>query len=292
MKTSQDNKNLAVEGQLIADSTAIIQNNDKPVLMPVEFRALIRHLLSRNITSKKLEKTLEQAGVIERRSLRSDEYGDLLRIAVPSLNPSVYHYAVSIRRGAYLCHASAVHLLGLTQQRPKTIYVNKEQSPKTKPQGEITQQSIDKAFAQQQRHSNYVFRIDGFQIVLVSGKATKRAGVIDDEKTGLPLTGLERTLIDIAVRPRYSGGVFQVAQAFKEAINDIDIDKLVGLLRTLDYRYPYHQSIGFYLERAGAPRKFLEPLQQLGTEFDFYLDYAMASPSYDESWRVFFPLGV
>lgn len=34
------------------------------------------------------------------------------------------------------------------------------------------------------------------------------------------VTDLERTLIDIAVRPAYSGGVFEVLEAFKNALKD------------------------------------------------------------------------
>jgi hypothetical protein len=239
-----------------------------------------------------MEKILEQADVIRKRVLRSDNYKDVKRIVVPSLEPTPYHYAISLRNEAYLSHASAVYLSGLTQQQPKTVYVNKEQSSKSQPEAPLSQESIDRAFSRPQRRSNYVYRIDGFQIVLLSGKATGRAGVVDDPQTGLPMTCLERTLIDITVRPRYAGGVFQVSQAFKEAIKEIDISQLVSLLGSLNYRYPYHQALGFYLERAGATNSMLVRLRDLGLHFNFYLDYSMANPAFDKSWRVFYPLGV
>ena len=260
--------------------------------MPSEFRSLLREVLPKKMKPKTVEQILEQTGVIRRTTLKSDDYEDVKRISIPSLEPTPYHYAISLRGEAYLSHASAVYLLGLTQQQPKTIYVNKEQSSKPQPEGTLSQESIDKAFSRPQRRSNYIYRIDGFQIVLLSGQATGRAGVVDEPQTGLPMTGLERTLIDITVRPRYAGGVFQVSQAFKEAVKEIDISKLVSLLSTLNYRYPYHQALGFYLEHAGANDNMLIQLRDLGLHFDFYLDYSMANPSFDKSWRVFFPLGV
>jgi hypothetical protein len=260
--------------------------------MPSEFRALLADLLPKRTRTKTVEKILEQTGIIRRRTLKSDSYEDVERISIPSLEPTPYHFAISLRADTYLSHASAVHLLGLTQQRPKTIYVNKEQGKKPKPEGILSQESIGRAFSRPQRRSNYVFKIDGFQIVLLSGKATGRAGVVVDPQTRLPMTSLERTLIDVTVRPRYAGGVFQVSQAFKGAVAGIDVAKLVSLLITLDYRYPYHQALGFYLERAGASDNVLAPLRNLGLQFDFYLDYSMADPSFDKSWRVFYPLGV
>ena len=43
---------------------------------------------------------------------------------------SAYALALSLRRNAYLCHGTAVYLHSLTDQLPKTIYVNSEQSEK------------------------------------------------------------------------------------------------------------------------------------------------------------------
>ena len=260
--------------------------------MPSELQYLLKDHIPRNLRHKDVQQQLEQSGIIRRVTLRSDEYRDIERIAVLSLSPTPYHYALSIRRGSYLSHASAVHLLGLTEQQPRTIYVNKEQSEKPKPDGPLTQEAIDRAFSRPQRRSKYTFRLKDAQVVLLSGKATGNAGVMTDQANGLTLTGLERTLIDITVRPRYAGGVFQVMSAFNSSVDELDVAKLLNLLAGLDYRYPYHQAIGFYLERSGASSRVLDRIHDLGIEFDFYLDYSMASPQFDESWRVFYPLGV
>ena len=96
------------------------------------------------------------------------------------------------------------------------------------------------------------------------------------------MTCLERTLIDIVVRPRYAGGVFQAAQAFSQAAKEVDIPKLVSLLSRLNYRYLYHQALGFYLENAGNNDSRLGRLRD-PLQFDFYLDYSMENPSFSKS---------
>jgi hypothetical protein len=277
---------------LLDQIAALLTQHGKPVLTSKELRGLIAKSSPAKIRPKAAEEILERTGIIRARVLKSEEYEDVKRVSIPALQPTPFHYAISLRGGTYLSHASAVYLLGLTQQQPKTIYVNKEQSSKPTVEGTLSQESIDKAFSRPQRRSNYIFKIDGFQIVLLSGKATGRAGVVDESRTGLPMTCLERTLIDIAVRPRYAGGVFQVAQAFKQAANEVDIPKLVLLLSKLNYRYPYHQALGLYLEQAGITDSKLGQLRDLGAQFDFYLDYSMENPSFNKSWRVFYPLGV
>ena len=270
----------------------IIIKKNQPVLMQSQFNSIIQENKLSSSTIKSVENSLLKIGIIKKVTLRSEGYKDVDRIIITSLNPSPYHYAISLRNGAYLSHSSSMNILGLTQQIPKVIYVNKEQSPKKKSLDPLTQESIDRAFSNQQRRSKYVFKIENYQIVLLSGKSSKNSGVEIDKFLGVPRTCLERTLIDITVRPRYAGGVFKVLEAFKSSISDIDYTKLLTYLNRLDYKYPYHQSLGFYLERAGAKPVDLKILSDIGIKYNFYLDYLMASPKLDKSWRVYFPLGI
>ncbi len=282
-------KRRQAEIQFLAET---LINLGKPVYMLSEFKLFLKDNRIGNSSLTSLSSDLMDYGSIKKIVLRSEGYKDVERIAVPLLNPTPYHYATSLRHGAYLCHASSMNILGLTQQIPKTIYVNKEQSQKPISKDPLRQESIDRAFSHSQRRSKYIFKIDNFQIILLSGKNSANTGVETDDYLGLPRTCLERTLIDITVRPRYGGGVFQVAQAFEASIPTIDFKKLLRLLKKLNYKYPYHQSLGFYLEKAGAGENILSQLRNLGTDFDFYLDYSIASPKFDNSWRVYFPPGI
>jgi predicted transcriptional regulator of viral defense system len=202
-----------------------------------------------------------------------------------------YSVALSLRGGAYLTHASACYLHGITEQIPHTIYINKEQSPK--PQGEdLTQASIDRAFSNQARVSNYTFRYQDYRIIILSGKNTGRLEVSSLEiRPGewVDVTKLERTLIDITVRPVYAGGVSEVLNSYMVAKSRASISTLIATYRKLEYVYPYHQAIGFYMERAGFPESALERIRKLGSEYNFYLDYKMSKPKFDSTWRIYYP---
>lgn len=228
---------------------------------------------------------------LRRMELRRDTSDVITRFAWGEASP--YSIGLSIRSGSYLSHASASFLHGLTDQIPKTIYVNREQSQK--PQyGTLTQAGIDRAFAHKQRRSQYIFSYNEWQFVLLSGKHTGDLGVVSmPGAAGEPLmvTGLERTLIDLAVRPDYAGGLYEVLRAFKSAKESASINALVATLKKLEYVYPYHQAIGFYLQRAGYESDRWERLHKLPREFDFYLAHDIRDRDYDPSWRVFFPKG-
>lgn len=208
---------------------------------------------------------------------------------------SAYAVAQTLRTEAYLSHASAVFLHGLTEQIPKVIYVNKEQSPKPAPEGSLTQESIARAFKNAPRLSNYSFSYDDYRIILLSGKSTNRLEVSElpgPQGEMLEVTKLERTLIDIAVRPMYAGGVFEVLAAYRAAKERVSFNTLLATLRRLNYVYPYHQAIGFYMERAGYEEIKLKRLKELGLHWDFYLTNQIVSPQYSSAWRIHYPEGL
>ena len=107
----------------------------------------------------------------------------------------------------------------------------------------------------------------------------------------LRYTNLERTLIDATVRPVYAGGVFEVRKAYEQAKEKVSVNRLTALLQKLNYIYPYHQAIGFYLERAGYKTEFVSLLRRFPMDFDFYLAHDMGQNDYVREWRLYIPKG-
>src|SRR5687767_4124502 len=93
----------------------------------------------------------------------------------------------------------------------------------------------------------------------------------------------------MTVRPAYAGGVQTVFNAFLAARDTISVPRIVAALKALKYIYPYHQAVGFYLQRAGMPAAALAPLKKLPIDFNFYLANQMHVPTLDPDWRVFYP---
>lgn len=100
------------------------------------------------------------------------------------------------------------------------MYLNVEQSAKTVRDTSLSQLGIDRAFAGKQRQSNLSFENKELMVTILAGKNTGRAGVepiAHSAARRVQVTNLERTLIDIAVRPAYAGGIDQVLAAYRAA---------------------------------------------------------------------------
>lgn len=260
------------------------------VFSAADLRALQSRATQDAISAGEFTDLLIREGLIQRVSLKSDRYRGFTRYVRPGA--SRFELALSLRKDSYLSHATAMYLHKLGEQVPNRIYVNKEQSEKAESGTPLTQESVDRAFQAAQRHANYILDALGFQIVLLNGKNTKQLEVGElPGPNGEPLavTKLERTLIDIVVRPAYAGGPFQVLEAFQAAKTRISVGTLLATLKRLGYRYPYHQAIGYYMERAGYPEQLLRRVEQLPISFDFYLSHGRGPTRYAERWRLHVP---
>lgn len=206
---------------------------------------------------------------------------------------SIYELALSIRKNAYLSHYTALYLNNLTNNVPKNIYINVEQTLKENKNNILIQENIDKAFSKDLRITKNIYKSkDNYsKIFALNGKYTNNKGVkyISHHDSVLPVTNIERTLIDITVRPQYAGGTTEVLNAFKMAKEKVSINKLNAMLRQLNYIYPYHQAIGLYMEKAGYSEKQLNLLKKNPIKFNFYLTNNMKNPLFSHKWKIYYP---
>ena len=205
----------------------------------------------------------------------------------------------TLKPSCYYSHYTAIRMHGLTEQIPKTIYLNHEQHLKSQSTGGLAQERIDAAFKRKVRESNNAIDFEGVRIYLINGKNTGELGVITESVTydseapvTVRLTNLERTLIDITVRPAYAGGVFEVLKAFHLAKDRVSVNALAAMLKTIDHTYPYHQAIGFYLERAGYRPSQLDLIKRFPMNYDFYLAHNMGDAEYVKTWSLYVPKGL
>lgn len=207
-----------------------------------------------------------------------------------------YEILTSLKKGAYLSHYTALFLHSLTEQIPKHYYISsnrKTLTSKTK-LDDILQDAIDNAFSKEQRISNNFCIWSEFKIFLLEAAFPDNVGLmkmdIQNEKNIL-ITDLERTLIDAVVRPAYVGGVGEVLKAFELANNNISINKICSYLNKMNYIYPYHQAIGFYMEKTGVyTEKQLNKIEErFNTIRKFYLVHGEKELSFSERWQIFYP---
>ena len=203
--------------------------------------------------------------------------------------------AASLKPEYYFSHYTAMFAHQLTEQVPKIIYLTWQQPEKARIIRPLEQKKINWAFDQRPRISENIAPCNDHQICILYGMHTGSLGIIESqgpEGEQIRVTNVERTLIDITVRPFYAGGVSEVLKAFKLAKDQVSINKLAVMLKKIGYVYPYHQAIGFYLEKSGVYKESaIKIFRKMNMNYDFYLTYQMKDKAYSKDWRLFYPKG-
>lgn len=208
---------------------------------------------------------------------------------------AVYEVALAIKPRSYISHYSAMFLLNLTEQIPKTIYVTYDrESPINKRKNiDLLQASIDCAFSKEKKKPRVVASFKGYDIVLISGTDSKKTGVTNIKLFNgitIQVTNIARTLIDIVVRPELSGDVTEIAKAYSLAKNQVQIKQLKTYIKSKDYIYPYEQVVGFLMEHVGYDADKVEEIHGMCKNiFSFYLGRNMKNPLFSEKWKIYYP---
>lgn len=272
---------------LVKSPKKFFSNSDLEELLS-ENRAFWR--LAQKTTVMQFVRFLEKNANLQTHCLKFPR--PITRYSIGDTGP--FELVQSINEEGYFSHYTAMSFHGLTEQLPKSIYFNIEQSLRPGG-GELTQAGIDRSFATECRATNNIATFREYTIHLLNGGNTDQLGVVEKaigDNSTIRTTNLERTLIDIVVRSVYSGGIAEVAKAYAEAAERVSINRLCAYLRQIGYTYPYHQSIGYYMERSGkyAPSQ-ISQLEEFKIEYDFKLDYKMKETEYIKEWRLHIPKG-
>ena len=201
---------------------------------------------------------------------------------------------------SFYSHYTALRMRGLTEQTPKTIYISTEKKHIVANQQTLTQEAINSVFQNPPRATQNIIDLpdEHSRIAFLQSACHEGVGVEDFvlfnghiEGVSIRCTNLERTMIDIAIRPFYPGGVAEVAKAFENAKDSLKVNKMSAMLKKMKFLYPYHQVIGYYLDRAGYKSTLVDIFRDQPMNYDFYLTYGMGHTTYCKEWRLFIPNG-
>ena len=267
-----------------------------PVLSRTEFDGMISQINNiwglRGLSRNEIKKFLSKEKLILQEDIKFDEVYSSNIYYLPEANIDIFDIAAVRSRSSYFSFYSALYIHNLTLQIPKQVYLSLERPSLGENNNSLSQESIDQAFSKPPRITANKRTYKNFSINFINAQHQDNIGIIPF-RSHYKVSDLERTLIDISVRPFYSGGVTQVLEAFENAKDILDTDRLFEYYSKMNYTYPYHQVIGFYLEKAGYREtdyeKFLDFYQR---EFKFYLTYNMLHKEFSDKWCLYYPKGL
>jgi hypothetical protein len=204
--------------------------------------------------------------------------------------PDKYDLTKGLGKNPYLSFESALHYHALLNKEPKINNVTIEQSPKKTVVKVLAQDRIDLAFSQEAKTANTMASYGKNKWLIHNGMFTGNIGLCDYKPSpSIKITDIERTILDATVRSTLVGGPERVLEFYKKAKGKVSTQNLLSHLKNINYTYPYHQSIGFYLEASGYDVKEYEGFKEIPMPYKFYLDYGMESTNYNKDWKVYYP---
>ena len=176
-----------------------------------------------------------------------------------SIAPHDYAIATALYTPSALSHRTALQLHGLSEQIPQVITCT------------TTAKVVTPAMRARQprrRRRASIWQVDGLQIQYVSIRPARFFGIEEiwvDERTRVPVTDRERTVLDLVADPSRAG-VFSEALAVLEAHHpELDMSKLISYTLRLGV-VAVAKRLGWALESFGVEDEALAPLLALPVE--------------------------
>lgn len=234
---------------------------------------------------------------------QNSDYRHELYIFFPKEH-NILTIAKALAPNSYFSHYTSLYLNQLTLNQSQTIFIKRKTKKPSlnKIRPDFDQKKIDIAFSKPMRKSTVTNNIEWnnkyYKIIIIEGIDLGQEGLkkIKIEKNSdyyISHSNIERTLIDIIIRPDYSGGLNSIVEAFHIAKENIDIEKMATYLNELHLSYPYERNIAFFMKKANYKSSqialFLNNINLSEVTYDFYLGYQITNKNYDKEFKIFYP---
>jgi hypothetical protein len=255
----------------------------------------------RDVSTPKSIRGLLAEGIVQEHTLEARNGRAIpLYCSKPLDSITGYGLAMAMFPDGYFCNLSSIYYHSLTNQVPNVVYICHETIGRRSGRAPAipSKTKIRNAFIKPPRHTRYILDFHEGEVVVLDrergsdyGTSAIRRGTSLYPK-GARVTCIERALIDAVVSPQYNGGVASIPEYFLSAQKLLNVNKLLDIYRKLRFVYPYAQSIGFFLERAGMKRQAAKVRSAYPPRHQFYVDHsAKSSWRYDKRWMLYYPRG-
>ena len=170
-----------------------------------------------------------------------------------SIAPHDYAIATALYTPSALSHRTALQLHGLVEQVPQTITCT------------TTAKVVTPAMRTRQpgrRRRASIWQVDGLQIQYVSVRAARFFAVEEiwvDDRTRVPVTDRERTVLDLVADPSRAGGFGEALAVLEAHHGELDVPKLISYTLRLGV-VAVAKRLGWALETFGVGHDVLAPL--------------------------------
>ncbi len=213
---------------------------------------------------------------------------------------SPYEIGHRLQPKGYFSNLTAQFYWGLINEVPTSVYISSEVTRQKDSKRAVTSlddHSIRSAFLKPPRMTSKQWNYDSFRIIFLERIHSGEVGVVTTQSRGrlqLPkssrVTSRERTLIDSVINPQYSGGMLNVVQVFQAAKDEINMNELIKIYRSISPIYPFWQTIGFVLDLVSSKNLTEKWMKNFKIKNTFFFDKEAKSDwKLNDRWKIFYP---
>jgi predicted transcriptional regulator of viral defense system len=170
--------------------------------------------------------------------------------------PHDYAIATALYTPSALSHRTALQLHGLSEQVPQVITCTTT--------AKVVTPAMRTRQAKRRRRAS-IWEVDGLQIQYISMRPARFFGVEEvwvDDRTRVPVTDRERTVLDLVADPSRAGGFGEALSVLEAHQKELDLAKLVSYALRLEV-VAVAKRLGWALETFGVGDDVLAPLLAL-----------------------------
>ena len=198
---------------------------------------------------------------------------------------NIYDFVYSLEKNAFFSMFTSLNIQGFTNFRDNFIFISKERMQRVNFSSKnITQEAIDKAFANKPRRTKAHNTIYDYNIVMLESNNTQAVGIINHN--GYKVSSINRAFVEIISNIQYSKTPDDVISEFRTLKDKLNTNEIFNIIEKFDFIYPYYQLTGYYLEKIGFSKEELSKFFNKKTNLIFYTMKNKEDYSLDKYWGI------
>ncbi len=184
--------------------------------------------------------------------------------------------------------STSLNIQGLSNFRNNIIFLTKERVTKNiLDEDNLTQEKIDQAFKKPYRRTKAIGKFLNYNIVLLEANKTNGKPFEVIEYNNYKVSSINRAFVEMISSVGYMRSTEDIINVFVPIKDKLDLNKILKVIKTFDFVYPYYQLAGFYLEQIGYTKNELKSFYKNLSEFNFYAQKERENYIFDEYWKIY-----
>lgn len=244
-----------------------------------------KKLIAQNISGRSFFNMLQNRLELKTYSISSEKINKVRYTLYSDIN--VYDFVATFEKQGFFSMSTSLNIQGLSNEKNEFVFFSKELTPKYyNKNNEIHQEDIDQAYEKEYRYTSSIATYKNNHVIYLTPKHTGRFEVVRYNE--YYVSSVHRAFVEMIIHVQYFKSFETVIEIFKPLKNRLDVKRIFKVLEIFDLIYPYHQLIGFSLEKVGFYKNDLDLFKKQVSDLKFYTQKSKIKYTFDSYWNIYY----